>query len=65
MVDYFGRYKLPSWATFEMGIAPVYWKTMNGLPPTAVSFSNHFPMLNLIRVKTLLTDQTSYKTCLD
>ncbi|KAL1191334.1 Protein POST-ILLUMINATION CHLOROPHYLL FLUORESCENCE INCREASE [Cardamine amara subsp. amara] len=29
------EYKLPSWAMFEMGTAPVYWKTMNGLPPTA------------------------------
>ncbi|KAL0717266.1 hypothetical protein Bca4012_066588 [Brassica carinata] len=29
------EYKLPSWAMFEMGRAPVYWKTMNGLPPTA------------------------------
>ncbi|CAB4303380.1 unnamed protein product [Prunus armeniaca] len=26
---------LPSWAMFELGRAPVYWKTMNGLPPTA------------------------------
>lgn len=24
---------LPSWAQFELGRAPVYWKTMNGLPP--------------------------------
>jgi len=31
------RYKLPSWAQFEIGRAPVYWKTMNGLPPTSVS----------------------------
>lgn len=31
------RYKLPSWAMFELGKAPVFWKTMNGLPPTAVS----------------------------
>lgn len=46
MVDYFGRYKLPSWAMFEMGTAPVYWKTMNGLSPTAVSFSNHFLILS-------------------
>ncbi|KAK0595117.1 hypothetical protein LWI29_003739 [Acer saccharum] len=23
----------PSWAMFELGRAPVYWKTMNGLPP--------------------------------
>ncbi|CAF2101162.1 hypothetical protein IGI04_020353 [Brassica rapa subsp. trilocularis] len=29
------EYKLPSWAMFEMGTAPVFWKTMNGLPPTA------------------------------
>ena len=27
--------KLPTWAMFEMGRCPVYWKTMNGLPPTA------------------------------
>lgn len=35
--DAFFRYKLPSWAMFELGMAPVYWKTMNGLPPTSVS----------------------------
>lgn len=29
------EYKLPSWAVFEIGRAPVYWKTMNGLPPTS------------------------------
>ncbi|PPD91354.1 hypothetical protein GOBAR_DD11704 [Gossypium barbadense] len=29
------RYPLPSWAMFELGKAPVYWKTMNGLPPTS------------------------------
>uniref|UniRef100_A0A2P2LJ10 PIFI-like Ig-like domain-containing protein n=1 Tax=Rhizophora mucronata TaxID=61149 RepID=A0A2P2LJ10_RHIMU len=26
---------LPSWAMFELGRQPVYWKTMNGLPPTS------------------------------
>ncbi|CAN6570511.1 unnamed protein product [Malus baccata var. baccata] len=29
------EFSLPSWAMFELGRAPVYWKTMNGLPPTA------------------------------
>ncbi|MBA0811523.1 hypothetical protein Gohar_003413, partial [Gossypium harknessii] len=29
------EYPLPSWAMFELGKAPVYWKTMNGLPPTS------------------------------
>ncbi|XP_019445179.1 PREDICTED: uncharacterized protein LOC109348994 [Lupinus angustifolius] len=29
------EFKLPSWAMFEIGRAPVYWKTMNGLPPTS------------------------------
>ncbi|KAJ0074853.1 hypothetical protein Patl1_34534 [Pistacia atlantica] len=29
------RYTRPSWAMFELGRAPVYWKTMNGLPPMA------------------------------
>ncbi|KAJ9559798.1 hypothetical protein OSB04_004958 [Centaurea solstitialis] len=28
---------LPSWAEFDIGRAPVYWKTMNGLPPSSVS----------------------------
>ncbi|XP_073035433.1 protein POST-ILLUMINATION CHLOROPHYLL FLUORESCENCE INCREASE, chloroplastic isoform X1 [Primulina eburnea] len=28
-------YVLPRWATFDLGRAPVYWKTMNGLPPAA------------------------------
>lgn len=27
--------KLPSWALFELGKSPVYWKTVNGLPPTS------------------------------
>ncbi|XP_047330817.1 protein POST-ILLUMINATION CHLOROPHYLL FLUORESCENCE INCREASE, chloroplastic isoform X2 [Impatiens glandulifera] len=26
---------LPSWANFDLGRAPVYWKTMNGNPPSA------------------------------
>ncbi|KAF2301434.1 hypothetical protein GH714_024069 [Hevea brasiliensis] len=29
------EYALPSWALFELGRAPVYWKTMNGLPPAS------------------------------
>ncbi|XP_041001066.1 protein POST-ILLUMINATION CHLOROPHYLL FLUORESCENCE INCREASE, chloroplastic [Juglans microcarpa x Juglans regia] len=29
------EFTLPTWATFELGMAPVYWKTMNGLPPTS------------------------------
>ncbi|KAL5575711.1 hypothetical protein UlMin_017410 [Ulmus minor] len=29
------EFTLPSWAMFELGKASVYWKTMNGLPPTA------------------------------
>ncbi|GMY34050.1 protein POST-ILLUMINATION CHLOROPHYLL FLUORESCENCE INCREASE, chloroplastic isoform X1 [Fagus crenata] len=29
------EFTLPTWAMFEFGKAPVYWKTMNGLPPTA------------------------------
>ncbi|XP_042424013.1 protein POST-ILLUMINATION CHLOROPHYLL FLUORESCENCE INCREASE, chloroplastic-like isoform X2 [Zingiber officinale] len=29
------EYILPSWSEFELGIAPVFWKTMNGLPPTS------------------------------
>lgn len=33
----FSSYVLPSWAEFDLGRAPVYWKTMNGLPPSAVS----------------------------
>ncbi|KAH7565030.1 hypothetical protein ACOSP7_020913 [Xanthoceras sorbifolium] len=27
------EYVRPSWAMFELGRAPVFWKTMNGLPP--------------------------------
>ncbi|KAK2651643.1 hypothetical protein Ddye_011499, partial [Dipteronia dyeriana] len=27
------EYVCPSWKMFELGRAPVYWKTMNGLPP--------------------------------
>ncbi|CAN6455738.1 unnamed protein product [Victoria cruziana] len=26
---------LPTWAEFDIGKAPVYWKTVNGLPPAA------------------------------
>ncbi|CAO2815244.1 unnamed protein product [Amaranthus hypochondriacus] len=33
--DEIKEFVLPTWAEFELGIAPVYWKTMNGLPPTA------------------------------
>ncbi|KAL4368428.1 hypothetical protein GQ457_05G034980 [Hibiscus cannabinus] len=29
------EYALPSWAMFELGKAPVFWKTMNGLPPSS------------------------------
>ncbi|CAN0858938.1 Protein POST-ILLUMINATION CHLOROPHYLL FLUORESCENCE INCREASE, chloroplastic [Linum grandiflorum] len=29
------EYALPSWAQFEIGNAPVYWKTTNGLPPSS------------------------------
>ncbi|XP_058074401.1 protein POST-ILLUMINATION CHLOROPHYLL FLUORESCENCE INCREASE, chloroplastic [Magnolia sinica] len=29
------EYKLPTWAEFDLGTAPVFWKTMNGLPPTS------------------------------
>ncbi|KAK4359440.1 hypothetical protein RND71_021669 [Anisodus tanguticus] len=29
------EYSLPTWAKFDLGKSPVYWKTMNGLPPTA------------------------------
>ncbi|KAG5523304.1 hypothetical protein RHGRI_035200 [Rhododendron griersonianum] len=29
------EFTLPTWAEFEFGRAPVYWKTMNGLPPTS------------------------------
>ncbi|KAE7997316.1 hypothetical protein FH972_001961 [Carpinus fangiana] len=28
-------FTLPTWAMFELGKAPIYWKTMNGLPPTS------------------------------
>ncbi|KAG4921695.1 hypothetical protein JHK84_050563 [Glycine max] len=30
------EYKLPSWAKFEIGKVAVYWKPMNGLPPTSI-----------------------------
>ncbi|KAH7547408.1 protein POST-ILLUMINATION CHLOROPHYLL FLUORESCENCE INCREASE, chloroplastic [Ziziphus jujuba] len=29
------EFTLPTWAMFELGRSPVYWKTMNGLPPTS------------------------------
>ncbi|KAF1001560.1 protein POST-ILLUMINATION CHLOROPHYLL FLUORESCENCE INCREASE, chloroplastic-like [Apium graveolens] len=29
------EYVLPRWAEFDLGRAPIYWKTMNGLPPTS------------------------------
>ncbi|XP_062089869.1 protein POST-ILLUMINATION CHLOROPHYLL FLUORESCENCE INCREASE, chloroplastic [Humulus lupulus] len=34
-VEEIKEFTLPSWAMFELGKAPVYWKTMNGLLPTA------------------------------
>ncbi|XP_010250158.1 PREDICTED: uncharacterized protein LOC104592472 [Nelumbo nucifera] len=27
------EYSLPTWAEFDLGTAPVFWKTTNGLPP--------------------------------
>ncbi|KAH8520745.1 hypothetical protein H0E87_001973 [Populus deltoides] len=29
------EYARPTWAMFELGSAPVFWKTMNGLPPSS------------------------------
>ncbi|KAM7471682.1 hypothetical protein LguiA_009865 [Lonicera macranthoides] len=29
------EFVLPKWAEFDLGKAPIYWKTMNGLPPTS------------------------------
>ncbi|KAG9455786.1 hypothetical protein H6P81_000294 [Aristolochia fimbriata] len=29
------EYALPKWTEFELGLAPVYWKTNNGLPPSS------------------------------
>ncbi|KAA8540498.1 hypothetical protein F0562_024583 [Nyssa sinensis] len=29
------EFSLPTWAEFDLGRASVYWKTMNGLPPTS------------------------------
>ncbi|GFZ11847.1 post-illumination chlorophyll fluorescence increase [Actinidia rufa] len=29
------EFSLPTWAEFDIGRSPVYWKTMNGLPPTS------------------------------
>ncbi|OAY80754.1 hypothetical protein ACMD2_18728 [Ananas comosus] len=29
------EYLLPTWSDFELGMAPVYWKTTNGLPPAS------------------------------
>ncbi|KAB1218710.1 hypothetical protein CJ030_MR3G026590 [Morella rubra] len=34
-IDQIEAFRLPTWAMFELGMAPVYWKTMNGLPPTS------------------------------
>lgn len=29
------EYTLPTWTEFELGRSPIYWRTMNGLPPTS------------------------------
>ncbi|KAJ6394717.1 hypothetical protein OIU77_023842 [Salix suchowensis] len=29
------EYARPTWSMFELGTAPVFWKTMNGLPPSS------------------------------
>ncbi|KAF3962139.1 hypothetical protein ACB098_05G066400 [Castanea mollissima] len=34
-VEEIKEFTLPSWTMFEFGKAPVYWKTMNGLPPSS------------------------------
>ncbi|THG08172.1 hypothetical protein TEA_006179 [Camellia sinensis var. sinensis] len=35
VVEEVKEFSLPTWAEFDLGRAPVYWKTMNGLPPTS------------------------------
>ncbi|KAL5697949.1 hypothetical protein ACHQM5_029046 [Ranunculus cassubicifolius] len=35
VVEELKEFALPTWADFDIGKAPVYWKTMNGLPPTS------------------------------
>ncbi|XP_077220078.1 post-illumination chlorophyll fluorescence increase [Tasmannia lanceolata] len=35
VVEEVKEYALPTWAEFDIGKAPVYWKTMNGLPPAS------------------------------
>ncbi|XP_030457744.1 protein POST-ILLUMINATION CHLOROPHYLL FLUORESCENCE INCREASE, chloroplastic [Syzygium oleosum] len=35
LIEEVKEYALPSWAKFELGRSPVYWKTMNGLPPAS------------------------------
>nr|GMC71259.1 Ribulose bisphosphate carboxylase/oxygenase [Ipomoea batatas] len=34
-VEQVKEYALPTWAQFDLGRAPVYWKTMNGLLPSS------------------------------
>lgn len=34
-MDEVKEYARPTWAMFELGSAPVFWKTMNGLPPSS------------------------------
>ncbi|KAK2974414.1 hypothetical protein RJ640_021270 [Escallonia rubra] len=34
-VQEYKEFLLPTWAEFDLGRAPIYWKTMNGLPPTS------------------------------
>jgi hypothetical protein len=37
---WFYRVSLPTWSEFELGRAPVFWKTSNGLPPSPVRSRN-------------------------
>ncbi|KAK1259262.1 hypothetical protein QJS04_geneDACA005642 [Acorus gramineus] len=41
-VDEIKECSLPTWAEFDLGRAPVYWKTMNGLPPTSGEYLTIF-----------------------
>ncbi|XP_043702317.1 protein POST-ILLUMINATION CHLOROPHYLL FLUORESCENCE INCREASE, chloroplastic [Telopea speciosissima] len=34
-VEEIKEYSLSTWAEFDLGSVPVFWKTMNGLPPTS------------------------------
>lgn len=56
------RSVLPSWADFDIGRAPVYWKTMNGLPPSSVSLCHQLLLTSSMSIFNLYSVHVAKST---